>query len=68
MEKEIDMVIYNFEKINVVSAGERDPDEEGVTGMSASKLRNYASRGDLKNFKRGIPGNLNRETKERVIL
>jgi nicotinamide mononucleotide adenylyltransferase len=49
---------YNFEKINVVSAGERDPDEEGVTGMSASKLRDYVRRGDFKNFRRGIPGNL----------
>ena len=49
---------YNFEKINVVSAGERDPDEEGVTGMSASKLRDYVKRGDFKNFKRGVPGNL----------
>jgi predicted nucleotidyltransferase len=49
---------YNFEKINVVSAGERDPDEEGVTGMSASKLRDYVKRGDYKNFKRGIPGKL----------
>ena len=49
---------YNFDKINVVSAGERDPDEEGVTGMSASKLRDYVKRGDFKNFKRGVPGNL----------
>jgi len=30
---------YNFDKINVVSAGERDPDAEGVSGMSASKMR-----------------------------
>jgi predicted DNA-binding protein len=49
---------YKFTKINVVSAGERDPDEEGVSGMSASKLREYVKRGDFKNFKRGIPGNL----------
>ena len=49
---------YNFEKINIISAGERDPDEEGVTGMSASKMRNYAAKGDFKNFRRGIPGNL----------
>ena len=49
---------YNFDKINVVSAGDRDPDEEGVTGMSASKLRDYVKRGDFKNFKRGVPGNL----------
>jgi len=59
---------YNFEKINVVSAGERDPDEEGVTGMSASKLRDYVKRGDLKNFKRGIPGNLTEKQKNELFF
>ena len=29
---------YNFDNVNVLSAGERDPDVEG-TGMSASKMR-----------------------------
>ena len=33
---------YKFQKINVVSAGERDPDAEGVEGMSASKQRQNA--------------------------
>ena len=47
---------YNFEKgIKVVSAGERDPDAEGVSGMSASKLRAYASDNDLENFTKGMP-------------
>ena len=46
---------YNFDKINVVSAGERDPDAEDVSGMSASKMRAAASKGDLINFKRGLP-------------
>jgi len=59
---------YNFKKINVVSAGERDPDEEGVTGMSASKLRDYARRGDLKNFKRGIPGGLPEKEKNELFF
>ena len=59
---------YNFEKINIISAGERDPDEEGVTGMSASKLRDYARRGDLKNFKRGIPGNLSEKEKNELFF
>jgi nicotinamide mononucleotide adenylyltransferase len=59
---------YNFKKINVVSAGERDPDEEGVTGMSASKLRDYARRGDLKNFKRGIPGGLSEKEKNELFF
>ena len=30
---------YEFENIQVISAGERDPDSEGVSGMSASKMR-----------------------------
>ena len=59
---------YNFKKINVVSAGDRDPDEEGVAGMSASKLRDYAKRGDLKNFKRGVPGNLSEKQKNELFF
>ena len=46
---------YNFDKINVVSAGERDPDAEGTTGMSASKMRAAAQKGDVKSFKQGLP-------------
>jgi len=46
---------YNFDKINVVSAGERDPDAEGATGMSASKMRDAAAKGDLKSFQKGLP-------------
>ena len=46
---------YNFDKINVVSAGERDPDADDVSGMSASKMRDAASKGDLRSFKRGLP-------------
>lgn len=59
---------YNFKDIKVISAGERDPDEEGVAGMSASKLRDYARRGDLKNFKRGIPGNLSEKDKNSLFF
>ena len=46
---------YDFEKIDVVSAGERDPDAEGVSGMSASKMRKAAADGDYKSFKKGTP-------------
>jgi len=46
---------YNFDKIKVVSAGERDPDAEGAMGMSASKMRDAASKGDIQSFKRGLP-------------
>lgn len=46
---------YTFKAVEVVSAGERDPDSEGVTGMSASKLRAFAAAGDYKNFRKGLP-------------
>jgi len=46
---------YNFDKINVVSAGERDPDAEGTTGISASKMRDAAAKGDYETFKKGLP-------------
>ena len=46
---------YNFDNINVLSAGERDPDAEGVSGMSASKMRDAASKDDLSTFKKGLP-------------
>ena len=50
---------YNFDNINVLSAGERDPDAEGATGMSASKMRAAASANDLQAFKRGLPTGVN---------
>ena len=46
---------YGFDNIEVVSAGERDPDSEGVSGMSASKMRQAASGGDFDSFKTGVP-------------
>lgn len=46
---------YTYKAIEIISAGERDPDSEGVTGMSASKLRGYAQAGDYKNFRKGLP-------------
>jgi len=57
---------YAFEKINVVSAGERDPDSDDVSGMSASKLRSLAQTGNFSQFKGGLPRKLQRgkEAKE----
>ena len=39
-----------IKKVNVVSAGDRDPDAEGAEGMSASKLRELVSAGKKKEF------------------
>ena len=45
---------YKFDSIKVISAGERDPDAEGVEGMSASKMRAAASANSFDVFKQGI--------------
>ena len=47
--------LYNFDNIEVVSAGDRDPDSEGVEGLSASRMRLAASEGDFKTFRAGMP-------------
>ena len=46
---------YKFDSIKVISAGERDPDSEGVEGMSASKMRAAASDGNYDDFIKGLP-------------
>lgn len=46
---------YNFKDIKVVSAGERDPDAEGIEGVSSSKMRTYASDNDFTSFIQGLP-------------
>ena len=47
---------YNFEGgVQVVSAGERDPDAEDVSGMSASKMRAAAGDNNFELFAKGLP-------------
>tara|TARA_B110000967_G_scaffold56838_1_gene58257 strand:+ start:3402 stop:3989 length:588 start_codon:yes stop_codon:yes gene_type:complete len=46
---------FKFKTAKVVSAGERDPDAEGVTGISASKMRLFAKNNDFKSFRKGLP-------------
>ena len=46
---------YDFETINTISAGDRDPDADDVSGMSASKMRAAAKAGDLESFSKGLP-------------
>lgn len=56
---------YNFRTIDVISAGERDPDSEGVDGMSASKMRAAASDNDFNQFTKGLPKNFsNKDSKD----
>lgn len=46
---------YKFDDIQIISAGERDPDSDGVSGMSASKMRLAATENDFESFKTGVP-------------
>ena len=58
--------LYNFDNINIVSAGERDPDSEGVEGMSASKLRKAATEGDYQTFRKGLPKPLDDDSADKL--
>jgi len=56
---------YNFKKIEVKSAGQRDPDAEGAEGMSASKMREHAKNGSIHDFRKGLPSHMSdQHTKE----
>jgi phosphopantetheine adenylyltransferase len=46
---------FNFDSIEVISAGERDPDADDASGMSGTKMREAAKKGDFKLFKTGLP-------------
>jgi len=50
--------LYNFDKINVISAGVRDADSSGVEGMSASKMRKAVVDDDFAAFRKGTPKEL----------
>ena len=56
--------LYKFDNVEVVSAGDRDPDSDDVTGMSASKQRKAAAEGDLKSFMKGIPSTMEKKAAE----
>ena len=47
--------LYAFDNIEVVSAGDRDPDSDGVEGLSASRMRLAAAENDFKTFRAGMP-------------
>ena len=67
-QKEFDKLInnynglqYDFDNIEVRSAGDRDPDSDDIEGMSASKQRKYAAENDFENFLKGVPSAMNKK-------
>ena len=47
--------MYEFSEILIVNAGVRDPDSEGIEGMSASKMRQAVVDNDMETFQSGLP-------------
>ena len=46
---------YKFDKFTVVSAGRRDPDAEGVTGISGTKVREMVKKNHKAKFRKAMP-------------
>jgi hypothetical protein len=59
--------LYAFDNIEVVSAGERDPDAKGVEGMSASRMRLAAAEGDFRKFREGLPTDFKRKDAQELF-
>ena len=59
--------LYQFDNLEVMSAGDRDPDSDDVTGMSASKQRKAAAEGDIKAFMKGVPKSLSQKDAEELF-
>ena len=57
---------YNFERINVLDAGKRDPESSGVEGVSGTKLRGYAESGDFTKFAQYMPKRLSNSDSKAV--
>jgi len=54
--------LYQFDNMEVVSSGERDPDAEGMEGLSSSRMRLAAAEGDFKTFRAGLPEGVPRKS------
>ena len=59
--------LYDFSGVEIVSAGDRDPDAEGIEGMSASKMRKAAVDNDFKTYRTGIPKNIDDKTAKMMM-
>jgi hypothetical protein len=58
---------YEYKEIEVISAGSRDPDDDGAAGMSASKMRKAATQGDFKAFQLGASDELTVKDKRSMM-
>jgi predicted amidohydrolase YtcJ len=55
-----------FNVVELISAGERDPDADDASGMSASKMRGFAKAGDFSSFRKGMPSRASEKDAEQM--
>ena len=67
LENDYNGKLYQFDNVEFMSAGDRDPDSDDVTGMSASKQRKAAAEGDIKAFMKGVPKSLSQKDAEELF-
>lgn len=60
------VIPFSFSSYKFISAGERDPDSDGVEGMSASKLRQLAKEGNIESFMEGMPNKVPNDIKQKT--
>lgn len=59
--------LYAFDAIEVVSAGDIDPDAKGIEGMSSSRMRLAAAEGDFRKFREGLPPDMKRGAAQQLF-
>jgi hypothetical protein len=58
---------YEYNSIDFVSAGERDPDSPGVAGISGTKMREAAVANDFATFQKGLPNSISGEQAQQLM-
>ena len=59
--------LYDFENINSISAGDRDPDAEGVEGISATKMRVAVKDDDFEAFMKNLEKEEKKGDKKEIV-
>ena len=60
--------LYQFDNMEVLSSGDRDPDAEGMEGLSSSRMRLAAAEGDFKTFRAGFPEGIPRSLQWNCLI
>lgn len=58
---------YEYNSIEFVSAGDRDPDSPGVAGISGTKMREAAVANDFATFQKGLPDSISAEGAQQLM-